>query len=664
MESVCCPLWIHPINRFRNICYRKIRPVRISLPPNRMNSGFKFNIKTAYMKLKRTIWAFMACCMTVWSCMKEDIVLPEAGHTGEISFSLDYRGYEGIRETKSTAADYDRVEFAVVDSDGKRVRDLKGYYDKRSSAIRIEGLRSGAYRLLVLGMKGDWLSDRVETHDIDDLTDVWISFPEDLGKPLSAEYFHSSTPFHVTAADTPSGTVYDTDVSGQITQKRIVGRVDFSFAFRKADIEASVLSNTVTIHSPGFCTGMSADGTFSGRTDPEAYVIDMSEGRTCHFLPTAESSDGTVEMHTRDYRGNTIRRNYGFIISPVSPNHIYSMEVDVVHPEDKTGTLFVTETFYKSGGHGKILQDDEPHTIYTDKTLRNFNTAKPLQVSVLPDGQLHVRFYSPREVAGVLIKAKIPSVSDSFFDLAYFDRIPAFADFHEDLPLTAEKALYRTDEGSIVEIPRMAPEDLSEIEFRIESKDPYWAKLEQIIHGWNIRFDLFGGDPTLPDGGPQGNWMGIRPVHCREAVAFFLNFTYMIDMPEHERILRDNQDRLYGNGGVDDKVSVETVLSQMRQTRTINVGLVYPGNGVVGLGGGSTFGAYQPGWTSHYTSLYSCEIMFHELGHVMGYSHSSSFTYGPWAQELMNHFYVEHLAEMPVDSPEYLQSSNNPNLYK
>ena len=56
------------------------------------------------MKLKRTIWAFMACCMTVWSCMKEDIVLPEAGHTGEISFSLDYRGYEGIRETKSTAA--------------------------------------------------------------------------------------------------------------------------------------------------------------------------------------------------------------------------------------------------------------------------------------------------------------------------------------------------------------------------------------------------------------------------------------------------------------------------------------------------------------------------------------------------------------------------------
>ena len=53
----------------------------------------------------------------------------------------------------------------------------------------------------------------------------------------------------------------------------------------------------------------------------------------------------------------------------------------------------------------------------------------------------------------------------------------------------------------------------------------------------------------------------------------------------------------------------------------------------------------------------------HELGHVMGYSHDSSFTYGPWAQELMNNFYVEHLGEMPIDSSTYLNTSKNPTLY-
>ena len=56
--------------------------------------------------------------------------------------------------------------------------------------------------------------------------------------------------------------------------------------------------------------------------------------------------------------------------------------------------------------------------------------------------------------------------------------------------------------------------------------------------------------------------------------------------------------------------------------------------------------------------------MFHELGHVMGYSHNSAFTYGPWAQELMNRFYVDHLDMMPVDSPDYLNSRQNPNIYK
>ena len=158
--------------------------------------------------------------------------------------------------------------------------------------------------------------------------------------------------------------------------------------------------------------------------------------------------------------------------------------------------------------------------------------------------------------------------------------------------------------------------------------------------------------------------MGIRPVHCREAVAFFLNFTYMIDMPEHEEILRANEDRLYGNGGVTDKVTADVVLQQMRQERTLNVGLVYPGNGIIGLGGGSAFGVYQSGWLNHYTNTYACEIMFHELGHVMGYNHSSAFTYGPWAQELMNHFYVTHLNEMPINSPHYLNSSKNPTLYQ
>ena len=55
--------------------------------------------------------------------------------------------------------------------------------------------------------------------------------------------------------------------------------------------------------------------------------------------------------------------------------------------------------------------------------------------------------------------------------------------------------------------------------------------------------------------------------------------------------------------------------------------------------------------------------MFHELGHVLGYNHSSSFTNGAWSQQLMSNFYLKHLKELPIDSPDYLDSKSNDNLY-
>lgn len=628
-------------------------------------AGFKDTQKMKAMKTTVKFMAMLLCCAAVWSCTGVEAELP-VPNRGGLSFGLVCAGYDDGPGTRTgfSPADYDMVEFAVMDSDGARVRDMKGYYDKNTSSILVEGLREGDYILSVMGVKGDFISDGLTVNDIDDIREVWVSFPDDSSAPLEAEYFHSSTPFAVMLRDTPAGLEYVTDLTGPIRQKRIVGRVDMTFSFRNAGTASAVLSNVVTMESPSFSTAMAADGTFSGRTTASSLIMDMTERASGFFLPSETETEGSAEIITRDYRGNTVRRSYGFRLPPVKANRLHNVGVDAIHPDDESGTLFVTEKAYVEGEHGKILQDDEPYTVYTDKAARNFNTASPLQATVLPDGRLNVRFYSPRDLEGVLLKARIPSEGDFFMDLAYFDRIPAFADFYGAMPLTEKDAFYRTDTGRIVKVEKKDPASLHDMEIMVESSDPYWSKLEKIEHGWNIRFDLFGGDPTLPDGGPQGNWMGIRPVHCREAVAFFLNFTYMIDMPEHERILRENQDRLYGNGGVEDKVSVETVLAQMRQPRTINVGLVYPGNGVVGLGGGSTFGAYQSGWLSHYDSLYSCEIMFHELGHVMGYSHSSSFTYGPWAQELMNHFYVSHLSEMPVDSPDYLGSKDNPYLYK
>ena len=79
---------------------------------------------------------------------------------------------------------------------------------------------------------------------------------------------------------------------------------------------------------------------------------------------------------------------------------------------------------------------------------------------VTDDGKLHVRFYSPRPLAEVLVKARIPVSGDEYFDLAWFDNIPAFADFTETLPMTQRRTWYRTESGKIMEIHRRTNDGL------------------------------------------------------------------------------------------------------------------------------------------------------------------------------------------------------------
>ena len=618
--------------------------------------------------MNRITHVLLYCILFLTACQSDPWEETSRRETSGIVFKLQYDGFDDATSRSSNIrldAKYDRVEFCIVDAQGSTIEGIKSLYDPNSSEIKIEGLQEGSYTLSILGIIGDETRDGATISPIRNLDEVWLRFPSDIQKPLEAEYFYSRTPFTVVRRSDPSGDELISTTNDQIVQKRIIGRTDFSFDFNNPYVETALLTQNVTLESPLFLTEFSGSGQFSGASDGIDFTMDLGTRSSYLLLPSVEETplSGEIELTTRNYRGFTIRRTYDFTLQEIRPNTIEHIHTQVEHPDDRSATLFITERSLEKAKPNYILQDDEPYSVYTDGSQRSFNTADPLQISISDDGLLHARFYSPRDLSDVLIQARIPSISEEFFDLTYFDRVPAFVDFYGDLPMATKTTVTRTESGKILEMEPVSLSELQDAEFRISSDDPFWKKLEAIEHGWTIGFALYGGDPELPNGGPIGNWMGIRPVHCREVVALFLNFTYMIDMPEHEEILRANADRLYGNGGVNDKVSVETVLRQMRQKRTLNVGLVYPGNGVIGLGGGSVFGAYQQAWFQHYFNSYSCEIMFHELGHVMGYSHSSSFTYGPWAQELMNHFYVDHIQEMPIDSPLYLNSAQNPNKY-
>ena len=615
---------------------------------------------------KLTFIAFL-CTLLLISCNQEEY--SEASSTSNqsgIVFKLQREGYEG-KETRSSENDsspYDQLYYFIADENGNRVENIKTYYKTSTSEIYAEGLHKGEYQLLVLGIKGNAIKDRAIVRTPGHIDDEWLAFPDDLQKPLEAEYFYSKTPFSIIEIQTAEGTQETVSISQAVIQKRIMSRVDFNFSYNNPYVQNAVTDKTLSLGQIKFYTTLSGNGELGGESNGITNTISLNQHASYFFMPMCNGSTfhGEITLSTRNYLKEERRQIYNFDQETLTANHIHHVETHVNHPDDKAVTMLITPAAYNAGDHTLILQDDETKEVYTNASVRKFNTAQPLQVSVTEEGKLHIRFYSPRQLNNVLIKMQLPQVSDEYFDLAYFDSIPAFGDFFEEIPLIQRAAMCRTESGKYIEVQKKTKSELAEATFKIEANDPYWDKLQKIEHGWTIYWGLYGGDPEREDGGPVGNWMGIRPVHCRESVAFFLNFTYMIDMPEHEQILHDNADQLYDDNK--QLVKVEEVLKKMRASRTLQVGLVYTGNGIIGLGSGSVFGAYQRGWFEHYFNTYACSVMFHELGHVMGYGHSSSFTYGPWAEQLMNNFYVNNLQKMPINSINYLNSSQNPHQYK
>lgn len=615
---------------------------------------------------KLTFIAFL-CTLLLISCNQEEY--SEASSTSNqpgIVFKLQKEGYEGkeTRSSENESSPYDQLYYFIVDENGNRMENIKSYYKASTSEIYAEGLHKGEYQLLVLGIKGNAIKDRAIVRTPGHIDDEWLAFPDDLQKPLEAEYFYSKTPFSIVEKQTADGIQETVSISQAVIQKRIMSRVDFDFAYNNPYVQNAVTDKTLSLGKIKFYTTLSGNGELGGESNGITNTISLNQHTSYFFMPMCNGSTfhGEITLSTRNYLKEDRRQIYNFDQETLTANHIHHVETHVNHPDDKAVTMLITPAAYNAGDHTLILQDNETKEVYTNASVRKFNTAQPLQVSVTEEGKLHIRFYSPRQLNNVLIKMQLPQVGNEYFDLAYFDSIPAFADFFEEIPLIQRTAMCRTESGKYIEVHKKTESELAKAVFKVESDDSYWKKLQEIEHGWTIYWGLYGGDPEREDGGPVGNWMGIRPVHCRESVAFFLNFTYMIDMPEHEQILHDNVDKLYDDSK--QPVKVEEVLRKMRAGRTLQVGLVYTGNGIVGLGSGSVFGAYQRGWFEHYSNTYACSIMFHELGHVMGYGHSSSFTYGPWAEQLMNNFYVNNLKKMPIDSPSYLNSSKNPHQYK
>lgn len=574
--------------------------------------------------------------------------------SGSMRFNLLIDNYEGDtsyddRITNSTEG-FKSASHYVIDENQKIVKDVRILYDTTKSKVVIENLQDGNYSLLLLLHSAN-NNELVRIHDISNVTDKWLTLSGSNTKPIEDEYFYANHPFTVN-----NGVISQSDVN----LKRIVSRFDFNFNFGNNYVERTVKSIEL-IPDVGYTANtFHVNNKYTGENVIDA--ISILDNRSIMIFPKSNNQEfsGKIKITWEPDGDEIVIKEYLFT-SPIHPNKLSNINIDVMHPRSTLGMIIVNDVDYNESNFSRILQDGEPKEIYTDNKYRSLNIHKPLQISLTEDNKINLRFYSPIKVKGVKVFAKIKGIEDKIeiFDI---ESIPNFADIYLTSTLTEKDAIYKTSDGKYIKVKKMVDIKAGDIEFEFESNDLYLEKISQLKPRWFLQFSLYGTNPDIPSGGlgMNGTWIGIRPVHIREAISIFTNAAYMFSTDKFQEVLVNYDGDIKGNDGL--PLDKSKILDVFINIGGFTIGLLGRGD-AEGLGGGWTFGIKQYVFFGHYNTAAFTDTIFHELSHCAGWSHASEMTYGPFASRIANHHYINNIADFPINSSTYLDSNNNPNIY-
>lgn len=559
--------------------------------------------------------------------------------------------------TRAQEPDAYTVRYFLADEEGNVVNKKFTAYDREKQRITVEPLVSGKYELFVLAYSPLLEQEGFTVaSSLAHKSDPWIRFTKAAsGLIKNRSILFGKSPFEIRNQST---------FNGEILLAHVFSSVSFDPQASNEYVVNTVRTVSVSSQGGSVFSSLSVDGVLSGEVPLEVSNLPVSPGIPVYTFPGIGNEvtvPFTVRVETRNYEG----MDYASVFEDATvlkraQHSTVNLSLDK-HPDAKNGMLYVRSGMYSPDDCPRILQDDEPSSVFYDPSQRSFHINEPLQVRLTEDQQLHTRFYCPIALSNVKVWAKHPDLSEDIL-IAFIDTVPAFSDAKYNL-LPKAGQVFGTRNGNDVKLSERQASRLKLSAFSVESDDLFWKKIRAIKSKWYIKWDSFGGNPDIPSGGPVGNWMGIRPVHIRESIAIWLNVGYMITLPDFKDRVLSYQGRLYGNGGIGDWLDTKLIIPHITNLSGFNIGLTYGGHGVIGLGGGRTWGIWQYGFLNHYDGSYSCTVMFHELGHCLGYSHSSNMTYGLWSEELANSFYVKNVDRFPVNNKNFLNSRNNTHLY-
>lgn len=571
--------------------------------------------------MKRHIQLCLCIVVALMSACTESDWTPTAGDagTGTASFYLSPGDAYGIavatRAGGEDTAKITSLRYILADSEGKTIRHHYATMASDFSSLTLEGLQCGRYSIMFLAA-GEG-ADGQEYGDPQSATEPWLTGSVGDG-PINSVHYYKKVDFNIGFDHAPVREKVELDIA--------VARVDVVLDIDNPSLWRYVKRIMVTLDDE-VPTTLNADGSCSGGC--KVADLELPVGQTSlsfTTLPADGPVSGNVEIVSSTEDGQEFTTRYPFKDLSLSRGKVSRINVCYRHPEKESGRIYMADDQIWRFPADTMFMADEPREVFYDNARRSFYVNAPLQISVGPGSTLLVRYFSPIALKNVRVLGRFGKKSAEWFDLAYFETIPAFFEASLPLPVASRECRFRTVCGRNIRIPAHPGLTRDDLEVRFETDDEFMRKISTIEAGWYIRFSKFGADNG------HANWRHMTPILCRHGVALALNMAYMFATREFSEELDTYEGILFDNSK--NPIDLNALRDKIRNHGGLNLGCVV---GVGGLGGGQTYGLADYCYTGVYHDAtapdsnphnYARQAMFHEYGHCLGYSHSSNMTYG------------------------------------
>ena len=579
------------------------------------------------MKMKFTKNIFLALSLlTLAGCAEDefshDILNPgEKPGEGKAVFNITTEaspiGIITRADGEEAKAPITELKWMVADKNGKIIPHYYGRVNDQNTQISIEGLTYGDYSLLCLATLNE--AEGINFNTPESVEEQWM-VNEKGNQPIDGIYCYKKVPFTLGAEG----------VNSEVILEHIAAKVSVDIEMPNISQWRHIKKVSVTFNE-GIPASLDAGGTYSGTNTIESYdIYDPSGSFTFTTFPSDQPVSGYVEIESSRDNGDDFVQTYEFSDLLLEAGKIAHLNLDYRHPELESGFLYVATKEQWRFDLKTMFMADEPRSTFYNNKERWFYTKEPLQIWIRDDGKMGVRYYSPYTLKDVKVKACFNKVSPEWVDLVYFEEVNPFMEAFLTLPITEHDCVYNGESGRKVKIPAipdLTPNDIT-IQFEWDKDDVFMNKIAQIQPelNWFIRFSAYGADNGHP------YWTHMNPRLCRLATGLAYDMTYMFSTQEYIDEYYANWDGIFVDSGRN--ITIDEIMTRVKRQGGLMMGCVH---GVLGLGGGQTFGMSQDRYYNFYpdtspvggeTFNGARQTIFHEFAHCLGYGHDGNMTYG------------------------------------